>query len=260
MTSIRSLTCAVLLAACGPGGGTSNSDTATSAPATTTTTTGATSTTTVTGGGTTIDATSSDPATTSATGTTPQPSTTPSETTSTTTPDPTTGSTGPVGTSSSSSSGDSTTDDPVGACKEAVGDHGPCDAILGYGLVGDQCIAISGCNCEPDCAFIFPDPLTCATTCAAAGECNEAIITGAGIGPKEVGPGSLCDEVNACVELPELKELFPGLTCEPGGMPCGGETCHLLFQNVLTPEQWTQICAASLLQGVDELYCVVFGP
>jgi hypothetical protein len=199
--------------------------------------------------------------TTSATGTTPQPSTTPSESTSTTTADPTTGSadhsTGPAVTSSS---GDSTTGDPDGTCKEADGDYGPCEAILGYGLVGEKCLAISGCNCEPDCASIFPSPVACATTCAAAGECNDAIITGAGIGPKEVGPGSLCDEVDACVDLPELKELFPELTCEPGGMPCGGETCHLLFQNVLTPEQWTQICAASLLQGVDELYCVVFGP
>lgn len=255
MTCLRSLTCAVLLAACGSGGGTSASDTSTGAPATTSA--GPTTSST----GTTISDTGTTPVTTSATGTTPQPSTTPSESTSTTTADPTTGSadhsTGPAVTSSS---GDSTTGDPDGTCEEADGDYGPCEAILGYGLVGEKCLAISGCNCEPDCASIFPSPVACATTCAAAGECNDAIITGAGIGPKEVGPGSLCDEVDACVDLPELKELFPGLTCEPGGMPCGGETCHLLFQNVLTPEQWTQICAASLLQGVDELYCVVFGP
>lgn len=256
MTCLRSLTCAVLLAACGSGGGTSASDTSTGAPATTSA--GPTTSST----GTTISDTGTTPVTTSATGTTPQPSTTPSESTSTTTPDPTTGSadhsTGPAVTSSSG--GDSSTGDPDGTCKEAAGDYGPCEAILGYGLVGEKCLAISGCNCEPDCAYIFPSPVACATTCAAAGECNDALITGAGIGPKEVGPGSLCDEVDACVDLPELKELFPGLTCEPGGMPCGGENCHLLFQNVLTPEQWTQICAASLLQGVDELYCVVFGP
>ena len=160
---------------------------------------------------------------------------------------------------SDSTAAESTSGGPVGVCKELSYDYGKCLAELGYAFVDGWCNMISGCSCEPDCEFFFADPIACATTCAAAGKCDEAIIKGAGLAPPAVGPGSFCDEVDACVDLPGLKELFPNLSCEPG-LPCGATNCHLLFQGELTPALWQQICAASLLPGVDELYCVVFGP
>lgn len=261
MTCLRLLSGLLLLAACGSGGGSSADDTTGTPPATAT---DPGSSTAVTGGGTTEDATGAGPVTTSATGTTA--STGPGETSTTpttaTTGEPSTGTPGTStgGTTDPGTTGDATTGGPVGACAEVDGDYGPCDAILGVAFQGGSCRYVSGCNCEPDCALFFDDPVACATTCAAAGECEEAQIMGAGIAPDEVGPGSFCDEVDACVNLPELMQLFPELVCEGQGMPCGGQNCHLQFAGELTPEVWQKVCAASLLPGVDELYCVVFGP
>lgn len=261
MPYFRSLSCLILLAACGGGGGSSDGTAdgtagGTAGGSTSGSTSSASATdsasTTVTGSGTTAGATSSEPMTTSATGTSP--TTGPGET-STTAGETSTGST------SDPSTGEST-GGPVGACKAIAGDYGPCDALIGYAFVDGACQLVSGCNCEPDCEFFFADPVACASTCAAAGECQPGNIHGGGIAPDEVGPGSFCDEVDACVDLPELaeqlKELFPELVCEQG--QCDGQNCHLLWQGELTAEQWTQICAASLLPGVDELVCMVFGP
>lgn len=255
MTRLRWFPCVALLMACG-GGGTSESGTGSSSTAPASGTTAGT--TSPTSSGTTVDATGGGTGTGAGTTTTAG-TTTAGVTTLTTAGETGTSSPGATTTTGSSSGGESSTGEPAGACKAVKGEYGPCDAILGYTFDGSKCVATSGCNCEPDCDAFHPTPVACATACAAAGECREEVVKGGGIGPDEVGPGSLCDEVNACVNLPELKELFPGLTCEPA-IPCGADACHLLFQNVLTPEQWTQICAASLLPGVDELYCVVFGP
>lgn len=257
MPRLRSLACLVLLVACGGGGG--SSDGSTGGTTGSSTSSASATSTTVTGGGT--SEASSGPMTTSATGTSP--TTGPGESSTTATTASTVGesSTGTPGTSDASTgtTGDATTGGLVGACEPITGNYGPCDALIGYAFVDGSCQLVSGCSCEPDCEFFFDDPVACASTCAAAGECQLGDIQGGGIGPDDVGPGSFCDEVDACVNLPELKELFPELVCEPG-QPCGGENCHLLWQGQLTQEQWTQICAASLLPGVDELYCMVFGP
>lgn len=262
MPCLRLLPGLLLLAACGSGGGSSADDTTGTSPATATEPGDTGATTAVTGGGTTADAT--DPVTTSATGTAA--TTGPGETT-TGTPGTTAGTTGEPGTGTPDttttgdpSTGDATTGGAVGACQAVGDDHGPCDALIGWAFVGDGCQLLSGCSCEPDCALFFDDAVSCATTCAAAGECRLDKIHGGGIAPDEVGPGSFCDEVDTCVHPNELAELFPGLSCEPQGQPCGGEVCHLLFAGELTPELWEQVCAASLLPGVDELTCMVFGP
>lgn len=198
--------------------------------------------------------------TTSATGTSP--TTGPGETSATTVGETSTGTPGSTSDPGTGSTGDATTGGSAGACKAIAGDYGPCDALIGYAFVDGGCQLVSGCNCEPDCEFFFDDPVACASTCAAAGECQLDNIHGGGIAPDEVGPGSFCDGVDTCVDLPELaqqlKELFPELVCEQG--QCDGQNCHLLWQGELTAEQWTQICAASLLPGVDEVVCMVFGP
>ncbi len=254
MPCLRLISCLVLLVACGGGGGSSDgtADGSTSAASTSTASATDSASTTVTGSGTTEAG--SEPMTTTGPGETSATATTVGET-STGTP----GSTSDPGTGST---GDATTGGSVGACKAIDGDYGPCDALIGYAFVDGGCQLVSGCNCEPDCEFFFDDPVACASTCAAAGECQSGNIHGGGIAPDEVGPGSFCDGVDTCVDLPELaqqlKELFPELVCEQG--QCDGQNCHLLWQGELTAEQWTQICAASLLPGVDEVVCMVFGP
>lgn len=298
MTCLRLLTCVFLAAACGGRGGSSANDTMSSTPSATATEFADAATTST--GVVTTSSQSSQPMTTSTAG--PARTTGPSEMTSTsagetststgpgemtsTAAGETSASTGPGETTSTSSSetgtvqsstntepgetgdsssGGSTTGDPVGTCKELSGDYGKCLALLGIAFVDGACRAVSGCDCEPDCEFFFDidDPAACASTCAAAGECNEDIVKGAGIADDPIGPGSLCDELNACASSPELEqafqELFPELVCEQGN-GCDGQNCHLLFQNVLTPEQWQQICAASLLPGVSQISCWVFGP
>jgi hypothetical protein len=239
----------------GSGGGSEGSDSSGSGGSTGTTagttagTTGAPTT-----GGTT---TSGDDATASAGST--------ATTAATTSTDPTTGSSGREDTGTGdSSTGDGSTGDPVLVCKDVAGDYGDCAAVLGWGFDGSACALFSGCGCEPNCDGFFPDPVACASACAAAGECQAGDVEAAGIAEDPVAVGSFCDEVDACpgddVEAQTwLQELFPGLVCEPG-FPCDGDACHLQFQGEISEAQWVQICAASLLPGLDELACVVFGP
>jgi hypothetical protein len=256
------LTCCLTLAACGPGGGTTDTadTTSTTAPGTTSTT-DTTASTSPTSGGTTAETTTTDPLTTSATGST----TTMGSTSFTTTPPTTDSSTGPIdttttdpGTSTTSSTGGG------GVCKPALGDYGDCDLALGWAFDGTSCASFSGCDCAPDCDLFFPGPVACASACAAVGECREDIVEGVALAQEPIGPGSLCDQVDACVDSPELKgwltELFPGLSCDGSPLDCDAETCQLQFQSVLTKEEWTQICAATLLPGIEQIGCVVFGP
>ena len=196
------------------------------------------------------------PATTSTTGV--------NTSTATTTGDPSTGdpSTGDP------STGDPATGDPstggATGCVDVSADYGPCEAILGYGFDGTSCRAFSGCDCAPNCEHIAPDPVSCASACAAAGHCQEDKIKGAALAMDPVQVGSFCDEVDACADPGSeqfmwLEALFPGLQCE-GEFPCEqGQSCHLQFSGMITARQWTQLCAASLLPGA-ELYCVIFGP
>lgn len=190
----------------------------------------------------------------------------------TTTTDASATTTGAIGTSSGSASGGtssgstgaSSTGEPVGGCVDVSGDYGPCDAVLGYGFDGTSCRAFSGCDCAPHCDDFAPDPVSCATSCAAAGECNDAAVHPAGINKEPPKIGSLCDEVDACTtdaaRVPWLKQIFARASCEPAGYPCDqGQTCHVLWQGTLDAAQWAQICAASLLPGAD-LQCVVWGP
>ncbi|MBL9102691.1 MAG: hypothetical protein JNL82_17225 [Myxococcales bacterium] len=260
---------ALMLTGCGPGGG-SSADDSTSPPASSSSSasaTDATSSTPVTGGATTTTgetggtATATGTASTSSTGgpTTGAPATTTGEG-----PDTATA----VGTttldSSGTAAGSETTAGPAGSCAAVGGEYGDCDAFLGYAFDGAACKGFSGCDCGPDCAHFFPGPVECAASCAAAGECREDIVEAKALAMAPIGPGSLCDEVDACVNSPELQawlgELFPGLACEAGGFCDSGDNCHLLFQNILSQEQWTQVCAATLLPGIEQILCVVFGP
>jgi len=242
---------AAVLLACNPGSG--------GAEASSTGSTGATSTGTTSGSTSTGDITPTTGAGTSGTGT---------GTTSTTTPGTTTGdagtSTGTTGAvTSATSTGDASTGEP-GACVDVSGDYGACEAELGYGFDGTSCRLFSGCDCAPNCEHFAPDPVGCASACAAAGHCDESKIQGAALamGSKvEIGTG--CDEVDACAAPGQqqawLMSLVPGVLCEVG-YPCeDSQTCHLQYAGTIDEADWMQMCAVSLLPGAA-VYCAIWGP
>lgn len=184
------------------------------------------------------------------------------DTTSTASTDGTSASTGVTPGTSSGSSGD--TGGPL-SCGIADGDYGDCDAVLGAAFDGTECTVRSGCDCAPDCDKFFPDPASCALTCAAAGHCNEDRIKAAGIASDPIGPGDLCDEIDVCPDQngtkPIFEKIFDMLSCQGGDYPCkGAETCTGLWQNMLGPDEWETTCAASLVENSGDIFCVVWGP
>lgn len=260
LASVRTALLASFALACGSGGGSTDtasggsSSTSTGQPTTgggasgTTTTTGEAASSS--GGGTGTGTGTSAGRTTDATGPV---LTTSSETTT---------STG----SSSSGAGPSTTSETGGGglCGVADGEYGECAAVLGVAFDGAACSTFSGCSCEPDCDLFFPSAEACAQACAADGKCAADKIVAGGLARDPVQVGSFCDQVDACPQdaahKQQLQALFPGMVCEPGG-PCpSGEICHLKFAGILDRATWAELCAATLLPGLDPLRCMVFGP
>lgn len=248
---------ATLALACGPVGGgdsatstTAGSGTTAATQATTTDTTDTSGDTTNTGGG------GSGGATTGA----PDPTTTtaPPPTTDATTAPATTGMTTGMTTDGGTTGG------APASCGVLAPDHGDCDLALGVGFDGVECVARSGCDCAPDCDKFFPDMASCALACADAGHCNADRLHGAGLAKDPIEPGDLCDEIDVCPSDAAIadvfEQIFGMLTCEGNGKPCPGQICTGLWQNMLGPDEWRKVCAASLVQGSGDLFCFVFGP
>lgn len=151
-------------------------------------------------------------------------------------------------------------------CEAAEGDYGDCATPLGWAFDGTECAMVSGCDCAPDCDRFFADAAACALACAAAGHCNADRLHGAALAMDPVQQGQLCDEVDVCVPDDSYKsiyeQIFGMLTCEGQGFPCEGNApgCTGLWQNMLGPEEWLKTCAATLVQGGGDVFCVVFGP
>ncbi|MEZ4380030.1 MAG: hypothetical protein R3A79_01690 [Nannocystaceae bacterium] len=148
-------------------------------------------------------------------------------------------------------------------CEDLSGvDFGACATPLGWAFDGEACVLISGCGCDEGCDAIFADAAACAATCAAAGECRDELFQGAGIFEGPFGVGDFCDEIDVCGEssgaLPELL----GATCDDrGGYPCDGASrCAVDSPRAVTPAQYADLCAASLLPDVSLIACVVWGP
>lgn len=63
----------------------------------------------------------------------------------------------------------------VYTCSDLEGvDLGPCDLVLGYAVIGGECVTISGCstidgNGIDHAAAIFPDPESCEQSCICGG-------------------------------------------------------------------------------------------
>ncbi len=150
-------------------------------------------------------------------------------------------------------------------CGVADGDYGDCDAVIGWAFTGESCDLISGCDCGDDCDLFFESDLECATTCADAGECNEDKLVGVYLAD-ELSEGGFCDQVDVCTPglyKQQLPELFPDLfTCEGSGQYCADqeEICTVSWAGEVSAPLWGQLCAASLLPGLDTIACVIWGP
>lgn len=226
---------------------------------TATTTAGATSSGSTSTSGSTTDSTSASTSTTasgsdSATGdastTGDASSTSTTSTTSSTTAGETTGTSG------------STTGGTGELCEDLSGvDFGDCATPLGWAFDGEGCVVVSGCGCDEGCDAIFDDPAACATSCAAAGECNEELFQGAGIFEGPYGVGDFCDQIDVCGDETESLPELLGATCEGGGYPCeGASRCTAYWMGELTEAQYADLCAASLLPDVSLIACVIWGP
>ncbi len=174
----------------------------------------------------------------------------------------------PSETDPSESTENSTSETDTGgepSCGVANGDYGPCDAIIGWAFNGDECVEISGCDCGDDCDLFFDSLDDCALTCAGAGECNTQKFSGEALAEDPFVQGNTCDEVNVCtpdVWMEAVMALFPDqFVCEGNGFPCDGTNkCAVQWAGEVGPELWEQLCAASLVPGVDKVACVIWGP
>lgn len=238
-----------LALACGPSGGTSTSTDA------------ATSDTMTGGPGTTAGADTSGSTGNSTTNGDP---TGPGTTVETTAHGPTTGAA-----TEAASGGPGSTGDTGGSLPCAIvndGDYGECDYFLGWAFDGLECRPVTGCECAPDCDNFFPDSAGCGLACAAAGECVRARIEGKYLGKNPVEVGDLCDEVHACLAGPDispaaLEAIWGAQTCQAEPKVCETESwCQSPFGGELDAEMFQKMCAASLLAGVDKVYCIVWGP
>jgi hypothetical protein len=185
-----------------------------------------------------------------------------------TTADPSSTSSASTSTGSSTTAGETTgttgatTGGAGEVCEDLSGvDFGDCATPLGWAFDGEGCVVVSGCGCDEGCDAIFDDPAACATSCAAAGECNEELFQGAGIFEGPYGVGDFCDQIDVCGDETESLPELLGASCEREGYPCEGTSkCTAYWMGELSEAQYADLCAASLLPDVSLIACVIWGP
>lgn len=150
-------------------------------------------------------------------------------------------------------------------CAVVPDDHGDCDNLLGWAFDGVECTRRFGCDCAPDCDKFFDEGAVCARDCAYAGFCDEHPIVGWGAVSGPVAVGQACDDIRFC-DLPGLMSgwslgfLFPFIEySELFGPPCtmGGGAIGWDKGDAIGDEEWTLLCAASLLPGLGSAWCIV---
>lgn len=149
-----------------------------------------------------------------------------------------------------------------GTCDVADGDYGDCDLALGWAFDGEDCLAMSGCDCAPDCAAFSSDLASCVAACD--GYCDEDAFVGEGIAANGWGEGDFCDEIFLCLKSDTATAVgayLPGLDCS-GGTICGNGQirCTYAMGVTVSAAQLDQLCAATLIEDVDEIFCGVVGP
>lgn len=171
--------------------------------------------------------------------------------------------TGQGGTSQGGTSQGGSSQGGAGPCLAATGDYGDCAMALGWAFDGADCVTMGGCGCDPDCAAFSQDLESCVAGCA--GFCDEAAFLGSGIAADGWGEGDFCDGIHTCVEAdvePLLAAVLTSVDCSggTGGCPVGQVRCTLAFAGTVSASQAAELCSATLIEGLDAIYCDVIGP
>jgi len=149
---------------------------------------------------------------------------------------------------------------------DADGGYGDCDMWLGYAFDNGRCRGFGGCSCDPDCGHFFETMQACAEGCAAEGRCDDTLMQGAGIAPAHFAVGDFCDEIIACFRpeavMPDtIPALVPGATCVAPSTFCSViGSCTLSDGGAVTEAQWQDFCELTMVDGVESVVCVVYGP
>ena len=149
-------------------------------------------------------------------------------------------------------------------CMDLAGiDFGPCDAILGVGVINGQCTWISGCSLEVDSVdyspYVFEDMANCQLQCDSLGSCIDPlqIDTTFVCDLYDFDPVCGCDSItyiNSCVA-----EHHHGLTTWTNG-PCA-DSCEQPWQqqNFGCPENWDPVCGCDSITYGNECEAWYYG-
>ncbi|APR87678.1 hypothetical protein A7982_13027 [Minicystis rosea] len=143
------------------------------------------------------------------------------------------------------------------------GSMGDCQTTSWHGFENGSCHPVATCGpaAPPLPASLFEDLATCAVTCGAADKCDLTKKLGGPLNLDKPLEGQLCDDVEIQTSgfddalLAQLCGIAPDLHCtqEDGG------PMHCFFAGgALTAAQTKSLCALSLVQKVDVLWCWVY--
>ena len=143
------------------------------------------------------------------------------------------------------------------------GDYGACEMVLGWGYDGNDCVHYSGCSCEPNCGGFHKDLGSCIKACAT--KCDTSAFLGLALKKDGWGVGDHCDDVFACTNTAAanyLKSILPQLDCGassdcPGN---GMQFCRLAYAGTVDAAAYAGYCEMTLVEGVDAIYCSLYGP
>ncbi|MFV8748999.1 hypothetical protein ACNOYE_00450 [Nannocystaceae bacterium ST9] len=92
--------------------------------------------------------------------------------------------------------------------------------------------------------------------------CEDDSYTGLALAEDGWGVGDLCDEIWVCADQDQVALVLaavPGAECGPGDM-CPIAHCTLSYGAIVDEALFAEVCDALLVPGIDEAFCVVYGP
>ena len=94
------------------------------------------------------------------------------------------------------------------------------------------------------------------------GECDPNAFIGEALAENPWGEGDLCDEIWVCATPNQVQALMNLLDvqCDPQGCDQGEQRCTLSYGTIVNPQDIENACTAMTVPGIDEVYCVVYGP
>lgn len=149
-------------------------------------------------------------------------------------------------------------------CMDLAGiDFGPCDAVLGVGMVNGQCAWISGCSLVVDeldySPYVFEDMSLCEEECDPSGDCIDPSIIDSTFVCNEFAFAPVCGcnnitYLNACVA-----QNHYGLTEFTEG-PCDQGCEHPWQDNTMgCPENWDPVCGCDSITYGNECEAWYYG-